>query len=369
MHDKNLISRLINYEGAVFFMIKNAEGKCWLLPERNLYTAMNIYQPSTIKGKILRSYFPFFSKYQAVRKLLDIETYKLELNKLLEKKLKSLFDLEEIEFSIFLGTPSSHQKITMQIYNGSKILGYCKFSDKKEIITLFKQEKQTLDFLKKQGVDQIPICLFSGNFQEDIDFFVQTTKKTNISTQTNKWSTIHEDFLHQLYSKTKQDILFEKSDFYNSLRLLKMNSGFLKKQHRTLILNAIKGLESIFKNRDVNFSIFHGDFTPWNMIKESKKLFVFDFEYSKKTFPPFLDRYHFYTQVCIHEKKWNAKEIYYNYLNKNEVIFKNSKNSVLYMSYLLSVISLYLDREKLYFYNSKETSIWIDLLNLVIEKK
>jgi hypothetical protein len=105
------------------------------------------------------------------------------------------------------------------------------------------------------------------------------------------------------------------------------------------------------------------------MIIESKKLFVFDFEYAKKTFPPFLDRYHFYTQVCIHEKKWNAEEIFYNYLNKNDVIFKNTKNSILFMSYLLSIISLYLDREKLNFYNFKEASIWIELLNLINEKK
>jgi hypothetical protein len=369
MHDKNLISRLLNYKGAVFFMIKNAEGKCWLLPERNLYTAMNIYQPSTIKGKILKSFFPFFSKYQAVRKLLDIKTYKLELNKLLEKKLKSLFDFEDLEFSIFGGTPSSHQKITMQIYKGSKILGYCKFSDKKEISILFKQEEQTLDFLKKQGVDQIPICLFSGNYQEDIDFFVQTTKKTNTSIQSNKWSISHEDFLYQLHNKTKQNILFEKSDFYNSLRLLKINLGLLKKQHSHLIINSIKFLENFFKTKEVNFSVYHGDFTPWNMIIESKKLFVFDFEYAKKTFPPFLDRYHFYTQVCIHEKKWNAEEIFYNYLNKNDVIFKNTKNSILFMSYLLSIISLYLDREKLNFYNFKEASIWIELLNLINEKK
>lgn len=369
MENNTLISRLLNYQGADFFMINNAEGKWWMFPRRNMDTAMHLFQPSTIKGKVLKSFFPFFSKFRAVRKLLGVKIFKLELNNLLEQKLKSLFDCEDLEFSIFGGTPSSHQKITMQLHKGSKILGYCKFSDKKEVKIIFKQEEKILNFLKKQEVDQIPTCLFSGNYHEDIDFFVQTTQKTNASVQSNQWSTAHADFLLQLHNNTKQNILFEKSDFYNSLQLLKTNLGLLEEQHNKLILKSINYLENCFETKEVNFSAYHGDFTPWNMIIESKKLFVFDFEYAKMTFPPFLDRYHFYTQVCIHEKKWNAEEIQNNYLHKNEVIFKYSKNSdLLYMSYLLSIISLYVDREKHNFYNLEETNIWIELLSIVSKK-
>lgn len=369
MENDNLVSLLLNQKGSDFFMLKNVEGKWWLMPRRNIITAIQLYQPSTIKGKILKSYFPFLSRYKIVRKLSGIKTFKLELNKLLLIKLKYLFNCEGIEFSVFGGTPSSHQKITMQIYKGSKILGYCKFSDKKELKNIFKQEEEILNFLQKKGVDQIPSCLFSGNFHNNIDFFVQTTQKTNSSIQPNKWLTYHEEFLNQLHNKTKQNILFENSDFYNSLRLLKINLGILKKQHNDLILSSVNFLENYYKMKEVNFSVCHGDFTPWNMIIESKKLFVFDFEYAKKTFPPFLDRYHFYTQVCIHENKWNAEEIQHNYLNKSEVIFKHSKKSdFLFISYLLSIISLYLEREKHNFYKLHETTIWIELLSLLSKK-
>ena len=369
MENDNLISRLLNYQGADFFMVNNADGKWWLMPRRNMVTAMHLYQPSSLKGRVLKLFFPFFSRFQVVRRILDVRTYKLELINLLEEKLKSLFNCKDLEFSVFGGTPSSHQKITMQIYKGSKILGYCKFSDKKEVKIIFKQEEYILNFLKKKGVDQIPVCLFSGNYHGDIDFFVQTTQKTKTSIQSNQWSTAHEDFLLQLHNKTKQNILFEKSEFFNSLQLLKNDLGLLEKQHNKLILGLINYLENFFKSKEVCFSVYHGDFTPWNMIIEKKRLFVFDFEYAKMTFPPFLDRYHFYTQVCIHEKKWNAEEIQKNYLRKNELIFKDSKNSdLLYMSYLLIIISLYLDREKQNFYNLSETSIWIELLSLLSKK-
>ena len=369
MENDNLISRLLNYQGADFFMVNNADGKWWLMPRRNMVTAMHLYQPSSLNGRVLKLFFPFFSRFQVVRRMLDVRTYKLELINLLEEKLKSLFNCKDLEFSVFGGTPSSHQKITMQIYEGSKILGYCKFSDKKEVKIIFKQEEQVLNYLNNQGVEQIPKCLFSGNYLEDIDIFVQTTQKTNASFQSNNWSTIHEDFLLQLHNKTKQNILYEKSEFYKSLQLLKINLGLLEKQHNNLILGLINYLENYFKNKEVCFSAYHGDFTPWNMIIENKKLFVFDFEYAKITFPPFLDKYHFYTQVCIHEKKWNAEEIQMNYLHKNNVIFKYSKKSdLLYVSYLLSITSLYLDREKHNFYNLNETSVWFELLSLLSKK-
>lgn len=140
--------------------------------------AMNLYQPSGIKGKLLKAFFPLVHPVGFVQKVVNVEKKKCALRSELYDLLCKLFRNSDLEFSVFCGTPCVHQKITIQLSVGKKILGYCKVSDSEEIASLFIEESKVLEQLKNQGIKGIHQRLYCGKINEDIYIFVQDTVKT-----------------------------------------------------------------------------------------------------------------------------------------------------------------------------------------------
>lgn len=348
-----------------FITITNSDYKFWIIPVKNTRLALSLYQPSGIKGKLLKLFLPIVKKNKLVHKGLHISTENYRLNNEIEKLLNTVFKTSNLEFSIFGGTPSKHQKITIQIFKENKILGYCKISNDATVKTIFKQEEKTLHHLKQLGIYQIPECLFCGNLKDDVDVFIQSTIKTKQSKVEHHWSSKHEDFLKALKEKTQAPILFEQSQFFESIQLLEKNSALLPTKDAQVIETAIAKIKSTYSNKTVSFSAYHADFTPWNMFTEKGSLFVFDFEYAKMSYPPFLDYFHYYTQTCIFEKQWNAEKIYKEYCKQKTALEKNiNKPDFNYLSYLVDIVSFYLERDKdsLNKDVANNLSIWISLI-------
>ena len=57
----------------MFYKIQNADGKCWLMPRRDVRMAMALYQPSGWKGRLLKQLFPYVHWSKVVRRVLKIE--------------------------------------------------------------------------------------------------------------------------------------------------------------------------------------------------------------------------------------------------------------------------------------------------------
>ena len=106
-----------------FYRIENNDGKVWLMPVSKLRTAMNLYQPSGYKGKLLKRWFPVVHRLPLLKQNLHIETTRCSLADDLYEKLCQLFHTDRLEFAVFCGTPCVHQKLTIQLSIGSKILG------------------------------------------------------------------------------------------------------------------------------------------------------------------------------------------------------------------------------------------------------
>jgi hypothetical protein len=348
-----------------YLQITNADDKFWVFPKRNISIALNLYQPSSIKGKLLKKGLPYFKNHKIVQKRLGITEINYSLEKNLNKILTSIFKTNNIEFAIFGGTPSKHQKITIQIFKGNSILGYCKVTHNKEVEALFCHEEKVLTALYKMGIRQIPICLYNGKLNNDVAVFVQSTLKTNQSKIIHNWQEVHWDFLRSLHDKTKKTIPFQETDFYNTIELLKNNLKTLEASNRKIITEAIVKVSQFYENNKFSYSAYHADFTPWNMFVEKKQLFVFDFEYAKMSYPPFLDWFHFFTQTCIFEKGLNADKIFEAYqFKKNNISKYFNDPDFYYVCYLLDVVSLYVNRDKGSYSKDVERnlSIWIKLI-------
>lgn len=362
----HLLPFLLNEGGSnTFYTFSNADGKRWLMPAKNMRTAMNLYQPSGIKGKGMKALFPYLYRLGVVNKAVGAEKKRYELVPELEKLLCRLFGTGDIEFSIFCGTPCVHQKITMQISKGARILSYAKFSDNDEIKHIFRQEQETLDYLEQKGVTSVPRCLYSGEWRDGLGLFVQTTTKTRHSSTDHRWNEREMAFLEELHEKTKQHIPFEETEYYRDLCLLCEEMNNLPGFETRPIVEGVSKVLNFYVHREVVFSFYHADFTPWNIYVEKGRLYAFDFEYAKRTYPPYLDYFHFFTQTAIFEEHLGADGIWKLFQHDKERLQSLFGNPDLaYTSYLLGIIAHYVKREKGVFTGDvqRNMKLWIGLL-------
>ena len=328
--------------GEKFYRFGNADGKYWIVPAQGMRTALNLYQPSGIKGKMVKALLPWLHWLAPVRKAIKAETKNCRLNSEMHSLLCKVFGVQDIEFAIFEGTPSVHKKITMQLSCNGRILGYCKLSGSNDIRELFEKESKILDGLCKSGVTGIPKALHCGTLSNGTHIFVQSTEKRASSRVIHEWCILQEKFLTRLHEKTKTTLAFEKSDYYATLSALERHLEWLPQNiDSSIVAKSIAAVKEKYCGKKVEFCACHGDFTPWNMFANSKELFVFDFEYAAMTYPAGVDRYHFFTQTAVFEKHWGADEIIA-YTGNCEGKWIDWQ---LYAMYLLDVISRFTMRE------------------------
>ena len=217
-----MLNKILDFSGGEkFYRFGNNYGKYWIMPALGMRTAMNLYQPSGSKGKLVKSLLPCQHFFTPVRKVIHAEKLHCRLNGDLRELLCKVFDTRNIEFSIFEGTPSIHQKITIQLSMGKHILGYCKASESNDIKELFDKEHEILAWMKERGVTDIPQALFCGTLGNGVHLFVQSTAKTTSSTIIHKWDGLHKEFLAQLHGRAKQKMSVNSSFG----RLVGMNTG------------------------------------------------------------------------------------------------------------------------------------------------
>ena len=328
---------------------------------------MNLYQPSEIRGKGMKALFPYLHWADIVNKAVGAEKEQYELMPELNGLLCQLFSSNNVEFSIFCGTPCVHQKITMQISKGTHILGYAKFSDNNEIKHIFQREKETLDYLGRKEVKSVPQCLYNGEWRNGITIFVQTTTKTRHSSTDHRWGARETAFIKELHEKTKLHIPFEKTDYYQDLCLLCEEVNNLQGFETGPIINGVSNVLNSYTNKEVNFSFYHADFTPWNIYVEKGSLYAFDFEYAKRSYPPFLDYFHFFTQTAIFERHLEADGIWKLFQqHKNDIkeLLDGNQMDFAYLCYLLVIVAHYIKRENGVYSSSmiKYFKLWINLI-------
>ena len=367
MKDSNKMKK---YE---YIKIQNKDDKVWKFPVNNLKVGLNLYQPSSIKGKVLKRFLPLCLKTpvldRVVKKIMHITPSCLNIPEGVVNTLKNVYGKKDVEYAVFEGTPCTHQKTTVQIAQGKHILGYAKFSKKKSVQELFLKEKEILEWLHASGLNNIPKCVLCEATSDGQLLFIQDTKKTTSSKVSHKLGRAHQAFLSEMSEKTETMCDYERSDYYIQLEALKKNLDVLEKAGigTESIIEAIAVVEKKLEN-EKNFSAYHGDFTPWNtFVLENEEIYVFDFEYAMKTYPKHLDAFHFFTQTMIYQKDKSAKEIMEMFESKHvfkqiQKLFENPYVS--YLQYLISIIGFYVKRDgdNLNQNNIHNFNVWNELI-------
>ena len=368
MNMENVLSKILHSGcGERFYRFANADGKAWIMPAQHMHTAMELYQPSSLKGRLLKLWFPFLHRIQIVRWAIHAERMQCQLSDELQHLLERIFNIKKLEFALFCGTPCVYQKITMQVFQDNRIIGYVKFSRNVDVAKLFRHESDILTEIRCMGLDNVPEPKFcscvDGTF-----VFMQTTSKTRQSITLHRWTELHQKCLENIVRKTKKHIRFDKTDYANVIRNLQKIIKLFEENDQYALNKGIQIVLDHYRQSD-EFCFFHGDFTPWNIYIENKKLYMFDMEYSYRSFPLYMDMIHFVLQVCIQEKRLDAKQIIEEIQRSSymlDVLGVDYRISII--AYLLFILTFYMQ-----FFNGKFDSkdngyrVWTALLKYYIE--
>lgn len=326
-------------------LIQNADGKMWAIPTNCHRVSVEIYQPSSKRGKMLKYGLPFISRISRFLRIVGINIVQFKLIEPIDKLIKTFFHCCQYDISIFFGTPCIHQKVTLQISSGHTILGYLKLTDEPAIAQLFDRESLYLDRWKNINSMQLPKCLFVGQIPNtSLWGFLQTTKKTLHSTIPHHLNSDIVKIVKSFCRETINEYQFENTDFKKDLLVIEQNLSKFPFPYHEILYKGICLIQEKFQGKQVTFSGYHGDFTPWNCFWQSGALFVFDFEYARSNYPPLLDVYHFFFQTCFFEAKMNAQQI----LDRYTVcrLFRDFKDpNFLFICYLVNITGFYVLRD------------------------
>lgn len=323
-----------------YWKLQNADGKKWIIPTKDVSTALGIYQPSSRKGKLLKRILPLFG---TIRRLYSpFPLVDLPLDGDIIKHLENVFHGHKLEYSLFLGTPSVHQKTVIQIFEGHQILGYAKITEKESICQLFDHEETMLRKLDEKGIGNIPKCLFNQKIKGNRQLFVMTTEKDARSIILHSWGRWHEEFISMLQDKTRHRMMFGNSDYAKLLNELCLRKDSLPAEAKDTVIATIDIIRRRYHYEENDMVVMHGDFTPWNMFRQNDHLFVFDWEYAMESCPAGLDKCHFLIQSAIFEKHLSAEEIVDTMIDSE----MGQTNKETLTMYLLAIIAIYVCREE-----------------------
>ena len=186
----------------MFYKIENSDGKCWLMPMRNVRMGLALYQPSGWKGRLLKRWFPYVHWSKVVRRKQNIEVVEHELEADLRSVICSTFGVSGFEYSAFWNGGIAGQKKVFQIWCNNEILGYCKISNEKDIYSRFLREFDYLTWLNTCGIENIPVALYVGCINGNY-LFLQSTNKTNKFKSESNLGKKQIDFIVKFNNQTK----------------------------------------------------------------------------------------------------------------------------------------------------------------------
>lgn len=269
-----------------------------------------LYQPSGWRGRCLKKVLPFFAYLPEACSPFPIIEFDVEQG--IKSIIERLFPKKNLNNAIFEGTPSIHQKQTIQVFDKNEILAYCKIAKNERVKVVLEREKSLLDLLHSKQIEHVPQCIYSGQYDYGNHYMlVMSTEKTIHSQVVHEWTAMHEAFLNDLQRKTSRTVAFEECDLQKSIALLTDRWKDLPRCiNKKSLASAMQWVEARLKGTQIECALMHGDFTPWNTFMEQQHLFVFDWEYAYTTAPVGLDKYHFFTQTAFFERHVNADAVF-----------------------------------------------------------
>ena len=359
-----------------FNYLNNPDGSIrWVWPASSRKASfLHFYAASSLKAKI-------FAKLLLVLSIIGLSRFfrsgKIKFY-LSEIHLQLLFQEIGRDFALFTGTVGPNRKalIWHQANNNPNFIKI-PLSDLSE--TIIRNEKKSLEYLNSLDLTSIsypkPNQYLNGSLEVNDLKSVQQWRDNDLGDK-------HLLAIEEISQKTAHSSKLGETSFWKTL---KEDLEYLQnsKDHR-LPVNLIRKLSFLAGSIDESIvlptSLYHGDFTPWNMFVSNKGLQVYDWELSEPNQPMLWDGFHFICQSGILVKRSNTGLIYeriQSFLNNkiiSELVKTQKINPELHLKlYLLKNTAYYL---KIYSHQPKWhmqvewlLNTWNELASILIDQE
>lgn len=356
-------------KGEKYIIFEHSE-KTWVMPVDKLEPALEMYQPTTGKGRSLKKSLIKLKNVKWLLRFVGGHIMHFSINpQILQYIDQTVKKNEKYYVAGYMGDISSedNDKVTLQVYDDEKIIIYVKASKSDKVAKLFDKEVNALAFLKDKGIENIPNVLSKVEI-EGMHIFSQGTKKEMFEKVNLVIDKRHLEFLENITEATQAYLNYEETDFYRNVCLIKNQT---KKDDRDdVLLEAIGIIENRLNGKKEKYAFSHGDFTPWNVYYTNRQLNVFDFEYCSYSMPCYIDIFHYITQMSLLGQNKNAEETICLYEKQRELLEEYIESpDFTYLCYLINVISFYKERtvrtNKIV---EKQYDEWITILKYLIDR-
>jgi hypothetical protein len=198
-------------------------------------------------------------------------------------------------FAFFTGTDSPHRKVAVQIMDSAGVIhAFAKITRDPGVAALLVHEAQVLrrlESLELQSVS-IPRVLWADRVA-NATVLATDTLKTPASHSPTELTPAHLDFVCEL-ARCTQGAKRTPGEVAEQFRArLDRATGRISAPWRQRLLRAVECLAHHPQQLQVQTSLCHGDFTPWNTFLSGRTLYVFDWEYAADESLPGHDVAHF----------------------------------------------------------------------------
>lgn len=244
-----------------------------------LSNAIKLYNPFTIKAKMLKEFSEFLVKFvRPLASLLFIVEY--SGNSEFTDYLNRIFNRQ---FNISLYKSTESDKVVLQLQDeNAQIFGYLKYPISEVGKSRILNEINAVLSLSEKDI--IPELLYKGNYK-DHPFII--LKNLN-----GKISTLEDNRYQNVLKKLHKDDVYTLVDhprIYNiSLQLKELGLLDFHNQLNELVLNSKSKYKEVYE---------HGDFAPWNLIQTDNEIIPFDFEYYVENGLEYLDEIKYWFQI------------------------------------------------------------------------
>ncbi len=351
--DKKLIQGLMGNDVFVsskdsrkFSYISNSDGSIrWIYPSELEYPYfLNFYSTASFRAKFfsLLIKLAFYTKQSHRVKSGDMMVHiseKSNLGQILNNHITS-------GYSIFTGTVGENRKVIIEIHNNIGIYAFVKIALTDTAKELVANEARVLSLLQEIDFKTLVVPKILKNFDKG------RVEISNIKPkkywQDTKLKDIHLKSLYEMYESTKQIMLWNEMNFesiQDRLELLLGDYRILNNLEKSRVKKLSEKLYSLVEmvnkeKEEITVSMFHGDFTPWNIFVSDKKLYIFDWELSQMNSLLMIDIFHFIYQ----------SEVMIRHASYNEI--KKELEKVLSMDTSKQIIKIYdvdINRNYLYY--------------------
>lgn len=353
------------------YIVFEHDDKTWLLPMAKLKPALEMYQPSTRKGRILKKLVRYCNGVSFVASKIGVNQTTVSVNENIKEYISSAIGTNDFYIAGYMGDTSSKQndKVTLQIYNDKELVCYAKITKNPEVSDTFKHEIEALRFLEDKGIKNVPKVL-GEDCIDGMNIFLQTTEKPLYQKVRLDFEKEQIEFICKMVDASNKKLDYKETDFYNSVQYLKANLDDFNAEEKVILKNSIEKIEEVLSKKTSEYSFSHGDYTPWNVYYKDGILHAFDFEYCSYTMPSFIDVFHYLTQMSLlgfNEEVGKTIHIY----KKNRKLLEQyiCNPDFTYLCYLLSIVSFYKKRTE---YDAESVnekySKWIGIMDYLNDK-